>query len=89
MSPTSSPSPHPSDERITAQGFETGRLLRRLDLLEQSIAEGERALRGSIDPDSGEGRPAARDGHREQILSNLVVERSLAETIRRVLASHR
>jgi len=89
MSPTSSPFPYPSDERITVEGFETGRLLRRLDLLEESIAASERALRGSIDPASGQSHPAARGGHREQILSNLAVERALAETIRSALASRR
>jgi hypothetical protein len=87
MSATTSPFPTAPDERITAEGFQSDRLVRRLELLEQSIADGERALRGSTDPVSGRVVPPARGGYREQILSNLSVERALADTIRRSLES--
>ncbi|SMH38571.1 hypothetical protein SAMN06295885_1520 [Rathayibacter oskolensis] len=80
---------HPFDDRITVETFESDRLARRLALLEESIAEGERALRGFVDPRSGEIVPPARGGHREQVLSNLVVERVLAEQIRSSIRSPR
>ena len=73
MSATTSPLTTASDERITVEGFESERLARRLELLEQSIADGERALRGATDPVSGRLVPPARGGYREQILSNLAV----------------
>lgn len=73
----------PSEDRISAETYESDRLARRLELLEESIAEGERALRGFVDPRSGEVVPPARGGHREQVLSNLAIERALVERIRR------
>ncbi|WP_156465976.1 MULTISPECIES: hypothetical protein [unclassified Rathayibacter] len=74
---------HPFEDRISVETFESDRLAHRLELLEESIAEGERTLRGFVDPSTGEVVPPARGGHREQVLSNLAVERSLAERIRR------
>lgn len=73
----------PNEDRISVETFESDRLARRLELLEESIADGERTLRGYVDPRSGEVVPPARGGHREQVLSNLAVERALAERIRR------
>lgn len=79
---------HPAaDERISVESFETDRLVRRLALLEESIAEGERALHGSIDPSTGVTTPPARGQHRAQLLSNLDTEREIAGRIRSELAS--
>lgn len=79
---------HPAaDERISVESFETDRLVRRLALLEESIAEGERALRGEIDPRTGLGTPPALGQHRAQLLSNLATEREIAGRIRSELVS--
>ncbi|QHC66645.1 hypothetical protein GSU68_08725 [Rathayibacter sp. VKM Ac-2759] len=83
MSTSARTTRHPNEDRISAETFESDRLAHRLELLEESIAEGERTLRGFVDPRSGEVVPPARGGHREQVLSNLAVERALAERIRR------
>ncbi|MBF4462344.1 MULTISPECIES: hypothetical protein [unclassified Rathayibacter] len=74
------------DNRRSVESFECERLARRLALLEESIAEGERALHGRIDAQTGELLPGACGGHREQLLSNLATERALAEQIRRCIA---
>lgn len=79
---------HPAtDERMSVESFESERLARRLALLEESIAAGERALRGTVDPETGEAVPPADGGHRAQLLSNLLVEQELAERIRSELAA--
>lgn len=76
-----------TDERISVESFETDRLARRLALLEESIDEGERALRGGIDPRTGLTTGPARGPLRAQLLSNLAIEREIAGRIRSELVS--
>jgi hypothetical protein len=87
MSATAFTTHHTSEERISAESFETDRLERRLALLEESIADGERALNGGLDPLTGRRAEPAAGGHREQLLSNLATERMLADRIRDAIAS--
>jgi hypothetical protein len=76
-----------SEAPITVESFESERLARRLALLEESIAEGERSLRRWVDPRTGEPLAGAGGGHRAQVISNLATERALAERIRSVMAA--
>ncbi|TCO39745.1 hypothetical protein [Rathayibacter tanaceti] len=78
---------HTSQYHISVESFESERLARRLALLEESIAQGERALRGRIDPSTGQVIPGACGGHRAQLLSNLTTERALAERIRSMMTA--
>lgn len=77
----------PFEERISVESFEAERLARRLALLEESIAQGERSLCNRINPRTGEPVPAACGGHRAQLVSNLETERALAECIRTMITS--
>lgn len=77
----------PSENHISVESFESERLARRLALLEASIAQGERSLRGRLDPGTGAPIPGACGAHRAQIVSNLATERALAERIRCIINS--
>ncbi|AJM77682.1 hypothetical protein [Rathayibacter toxicus] len=70
-------------EGISFESFEVQRMTRRLALLEESIARGERDLCSRVDPGTGEQLPAAFGGYRAQLLSNLAIEKALAERLRR------
>ncbi|MCJ1706001.1 hypothetical protein [Rathayibacter sp. VKM Ac-2926] len=80
---------HPFDGPISREHYQSDRLARRLELIEKTIADCERALRGGTDPRTGAVVPPARGAHRDQLLSNLAIELSLADRLRGALGLHR
>jgi hypothetical protein len=80
---------HPFDGPISREHYQSDRLARRLELIEKTIADCERALRGGTDPCTGTVVPPARGAHRDQLLSNLAIELSLADRLRGALGLHR
>lgn len=80
---------HPFDGPISREHYQSDRLARRLELIEKTIADCERALRGGTDPRTGTVVPPARGAHRDQLLSNLTIELSLADRLRGALGLHR
>ena len=80
---------HPFDGPISREHYQSDRLARRLELIEKAIADCERALRGGTDPRTGTVVPPARGAHRDQLLSNLAIELSLADRLRGALGLHR
>ncbi|QHC58590.1 hypothetical protein [Rathayibacter sp. VKM Ac-2760] len=77
----------PVDGPISVESYQSARLARRLALVEKTIRECERALRGSFDRRTGAAVPPAVGAHRDQLLSNLAVEHSLAERLRGALGA--
>ncbi|MCJ1700480.1 hypothetical protein MT356_12200 [Rathayibacter festucae] len=80
---------HPFDGPISREHYQSDRLAGRLELIEKTIADCERALRGGTDPRTGTVVPPARGAHRDQLLSNLAIELSLADRLRGALGLHR
>ncbi|MDY0912203.1 MULTISPECIES: hypothetical protein [Rathayibacter] len=79
---------HPFDGPISSEHYQSDRLARRLELIEKTIADCERALRGSTDPRTGVAVLPARGAHRDQLLSNLAIELALADRLRGALGLH-
>ncbi|NQX06849.1 hypothetical protein HQQ82_18775 [Rathayibacter sp. VKM Ac-2856] len=85
---TSPATRHPFDGPISREHYQSDRLARRLELIEATIAECERDLRGFLDPRTGAVVPPARGSLRDQLLSNLAIEHALADRLRGALGLH-